>query len=169
VRIALTREQILALLEETPECIATATTGLAESQLSVVPRLGEWSLKDILAHLRSCADVGGEAIARITTEDYPTFNAVNPRTWVEESGYLRLEFGTSLRAFAIQRARLLSGLRRLAPKDWSRAATVTSGSRTREETVLSYAHWLARHERAHYPEIRRLGRRAARGVGVPTR
>jgi hypothetical protein len=94
---------------------------------------------------------------------------VNPRTWVEESGYLQLEFGTSLRAFAKQRARLFSGLRRLAPKDWSRPATVTSGSRAREETVLSYAHWLARHERAHYPEIRRLGRRAARGVGVPTR
>ena len=48
----------------------------------------------------------------------------------------------------------------------SRAAKVTGGSRTREETVLSYAHWLARHERAHYAEIQRLARRATRAGSV---
>lgn len=159
VRITLTRQQILALLEETPQRIAMATAGLSATQARTPPKTGEWSLNDILAHLRACADVGGEAIARILAEDTPTFRAVNPRVHVKETDYLLIDFKTSVRAFAGQRARSLAVLQRLTPTEWSRSARVIGRSTKREESVLSYAHWLARHERAHYPEIERLARR----------
>ena len=159
MRIVLRREEILALLEETPERIAAATAGLAAAGARTSPRAGEWSLNDILAHLRACADVGDDAIARIIAESHPTFRAVDPRVHVTETDYLRADFKSSLRAFARQRARSLAVLRRLTPTDWSRGAEVIGRSRTREESVLSYAHWLARHERAHCPEIERLARR----------
>lgn len=158
MRIVLTREEILALLEETPERIATATAGLSATRARIAPKTGQWSLNDILAHLRACADTGSSAIARILAEDRPTFKAVDPRVHVTETDYLRVDFESSLRAFARQRARSLAVLRRLTPTDWSRGARVIGRSGTREESVLSYAHWLARHERAHYPEIERLAR-----------
>jgi hypothetical protein len=139
--------------------IATATAGLPATRARIAPKTGEWSLNDILAHIRACADVGGDAIARILAEDRPTFKAVDPRVHVKETDYLRLDFASSLRAFARQRARSLVVLRRLRPTDWSRGARVIGRSRTGEETVLSYAHWLARHERAHYSEIDRLARK----------
>ncbi|HJW49398.1 MAG TPA: DinB family protein [Candidatus Limnocylindria bacterium] len=161
MRIALSREEILALLEETPERIATATAGMTAARARTAPKAGEWSLNDILAHLRACADIGGDAIARILAEDRPTLRAVDPRVHVTETDYLRVDFESSLRAFARQRARSLAVLQRLAPTDWSRGARVIGRSRTREESVLSYAHWLARHERAHYPEIERLARRVS--------
>lgn len=161
MRIALRREEILALLEETPERIATATAGLTAARARTAPKAGVWSLNDILAHLRACADVGGDAIARILAEDHPTLRAVDPRIHVTETDYLRVDFESSLRAFAGQRARSLAVLRRLTPTDWSRGARVIGRSRTREESVLSYAHWLARHERAHYAEIERLARRVS--------
>jgi len=161
MRIVLGREEILALLEETPERIAAATAGLAAAGARTSPRAGEWSLNDILAHLRACADVGGDAIARILAEDHPTLTAVDPRVHVTETDYPRADFASSLRAFARQRTRSLGVLRRLTPKEWSRSARVLGRSRTREESVLSYAHWLARHERAHYPEIERLARRVS--------
>lgn len=162
MRITLRREEILALLEATPERIATATAGLPAARARVAPKTGEWSLNDILAHLRACADVGGDAIARILAENHPTLKSVDPRVHVMETDYLRVDFESSLHAFARQRARSLAVLRRLKPTDWSRGARVIGGSRTREESVLSYAHWLARHERAHYPEIERLARRVSR-------
>ena len=161
MRITLAREEILALLEETPERIATATAGLSATRARIAPDTGEWSLNDILAHLRACADVGGDAIARILAEDDPTLRAVDPRVHVTETDCLRIDFESSLRAFARQRARSLAVLRRLTPTEWSRGARVIGRSRTREESVLSYAHWLARHERAHYPEIERLARRVS--------
>ena len=161
MRIVLTREEILALLEETPERIATATAGLSATRARMATKSGEWSLNEILAHLRACADVGADAIARILAEDHPTLTAVDPRVHVTETDYRRVSFESSLRAFARQRARSLAALRRLTPTDWSRGARVIGRSRTREESVLSYAHWLARHERAHYPEIERLARRVS--------
>ena len=161
MRIGLRREEILALLEETPQRIATATAGLTGARARTAPKSGEWSLNDILAHLRACADVGGDAIARILAEDHLTLRAVAPRVHVKGTDYLHVDFESSLRAFARQRARSLAVLRRLTPTDWSRSARVIGRSRTREESVLSDAHWLARHERAHYPEIERLARRVS--------
>ena len=161
MRIVLGREEILALLEETPERIAAATAGLTAARARTAPKAGEWSLNDILAHLRACADVGGDAIARILAEDHPTLRAVDPRVHVTKTDYPSVEFASSLRAFARQLTRSLGILRRLTPTQWSRSARVIGRSRTREESVLSYAHWLARHERAHYPEIERLARRVS--------
>ena len=56
---------MLSLLAETPRRIAAATAGLRPGRLRVAPAPGEWSANDLLAHLRSCADVWGDAVATI--------------------------------------------------------------------------------------------------------
>jgi hypothetical protein len=61
-----------------------------------------------------------------------------------------------LRAYAEQRADLLAVLEPLAPEDWSRAATVRGAGKVLERTVLSYAQWLANHERPHVKQIERI-------------
>jgi hypothetical protein len=47
----LTIEQILTLLAETPSHITALTAGLAPAQLHTAPSPGEWSARDVLAHL----------------------------------------------------------------------------------------------------------------------
>jgi DinB superfamily len=54
---SLTREQVLAVLAETPPRLLALTAGLAPAQLRIVPLPGEWSANDVLAHLRACADM----------------------------------------------------------------------------------------------------------------
>ncbi|MBX3065222.1 MAG: DinB family protein [Anaerolineae bacterium] len=39
--------------------LATITDGLTPAQLHTPPAADEWSINDVLAHLRSCADVWG--------------------------------------------------------------------------------------------------------------
>src|SRR4026209_1527895 len=107
MRIVLRREEILALLEGTPERIAAATAGLTAARARTSPRAGEWSLNDILAHLRACADVGGDAIARILAEDHPTLRAVDPRVHVTKTDYPSVDFASSFSDFARQRTRSL--------------------------------------------------------------
>ena len=46
-----------------------------------------WSATEILAHLRSCADVWGDCIAAILAEDRPTLRAINPTTWIDRTNY----------------------------------------------------------------------------------
>jgi len=153
---SLTIEQVLTLLAETPPRIAALTTGLAPAQLHTTPNHDGWSLNDVLAHLRACADVWGNCIVAMIAEDTPTLRAVNPRTWIKKTDYLELEFRPSLRSFATQRADLLAVLEPLPPEGWSRAATVTGAGKVLERTVLFYAQWLARHERQHVKQVERI-------------
>ncbi len=153
---ALTIEQVLTILAETPPRLAALTADLAPTQLHTAPNPDAWSANDVLAHLRACADVWGNCIAAIIAEDTPTLRAINPRTWIKTTDYLELGFGPSLQSFATQRADLLAFLEALPRELWSRAATVTGAGKVLERTVLFYAQWLARHERPHIKQVERI-------------
>ncbi len=148
--------QILTLLAAGPPRITALTQGLTVQQLHIPPSQGEWSANDVLAHLRSCSDMWGDAIARILAEDHPTFRAVNPRTWIEQTNYPTQKFKPSLRAFTAQRTGLLTELRALTPQQWQRSATVTVAGKPMQRTVHFYAQWLAEHERPHIKQIERI-------------
>ncbi len=148
--------EILTMLASGPSQIAGLTAGLSAEQLKTSPAAGAWSLRDILAHLRACSDMWGQAIQIILDQDRPSFKAVNPGTWIKQTDYLTQEFQPSLAAFTSQRAGLLAVLERLAPDAWLRSATVTGFGKARERTVYAYAEWLATHERSHMKPIKRL-------------
>jgi hypothetical protein len=152
----LAKEQVLAMLAEGPRRIAELTRGLDPALLRTPPAHREWSATDVLAHLRSCADVWGRCIETILAEDRPTLRAVNPRTWVRQTNYHDLEFSPSLRSFTRQRASLLAVLEALSPGGWLRGARVTGAGKPRERTVMSYAQGLALHERPHLKQIARI-------------
>lgn len=149
-------EQILTALAEGPSRIAEHTVGLTKAQLHAAPSPGEWSANEVLAHLRSCADVWGDCIATILHQNKPTIRALNPRTWIEKTDYPEQEFRSSLQAFAAQRTALLQVLETLSPEAWSRSATVTGAGKVLERTVYSYADWMAEHERPHLKQIKRI-------------
>lgn len=152
----LTVEQVLTALGEAPSRLAALTASLAPAQLLTPPEPGEWSLRDVLAPLRACSDMWGKYITVILHEDQPTFKAVNPTTGIKQTNYLEQDFRPSLQAFTAQRAELLAVLKPLPLKAWSRSASVTGAGKPRQRTVLSYAQWLANHERSHFRHIARL-------------
>jgi DinB superfamily len=152
-RQLMTVEQILSVLRDTPDRLSGLTGDLTQAALQAAPEPGEWSVTEIAAHLRSCADVWGAAIEAIASTDQPTIRAVSPTTWIKSTDYRELAFASSLQAFRTQRDQLLSVLRELPDQDWSRTATVLGGGRPLELTVHSYAGRLARHERTHWRQV----------------
>ena len=153
VRQLMTTEQILAILRDTPGRLSGLAGDLTESQLHAAPEPGEWSVTEIVAHLRSCADVWGQAIERIAKTSHPTIRAVSPTTWIQRTNYRELAFASSLHAFRRQREHLLALLEQLPEQGWSRGATVLGGGRPLELSVHSYASRLARHERTHLKQV----------------
>lgn len=151
----MTYDEALRLLAATPSRLAAAADGLPPAALRTPPAEGEWSANDVLAHLRSCADVWGGCIATILAEGEPTIRATNPRTYVEGTDYLSLPYAESLEAFATQRAALLRTLEALTEEQWARAATVTGAGKPLRRSVWSYTEWLASHERPHVKQIER--------------
>ncbi len=152
-RELMTTERILSILRDTPGRLTDLTSDLTEAQLHASPEPGEWSVTEIAAHLRSCADVWGEAIETIVATDHPTIRAVSPTTWIQRTDYRDLPFASSWRAFTTQRDRLLKLLGCLPDQGWSRSATVLGGGRPLEITAHSYANRLARHERTHWRQV----------------
>lgn len=155
-------DDALRVLVATPRTLDALSADLTSAQLRRPPAEGEWSANDVLAHLRSCADVWGGCIATMLAEDEPTLRAVNPRTWIERTDYPDLDFGLSLRAFTAQRTDLLRVLESLSDDDWARSATVTGAGKPLRRTVWSYTAWLASHERPHVRQIERVVDQATR-------
>jgi uncharacterized damage-inducible protein DinB len=137
------------MLAATPARIAALITDLSPLQLHAAPTPGEWSINEILAHLRACADVWGNCMAEMIIQDHPTLRAINPRMWIKRTDYADQTFHASLQAFATQRTDLLATLELLTPDDWARSATVKGAGKPLERTVRFYAEWLAVHERSH--------------------
>lgn len=152
----LTIEQNLALLAATPSRIIVITEGLTPLQLVTPPKPGEWSVRDVLAHLRACSDMWGKYITVILREDHPTFKAMNPTTWIKQTNYLEQEFEPLMHAFTTQRAALLAILKPLPLQAWSRTATVTGIGKSYERSVRTYAQWLANHERSHFKQMQSI-------------
>ena len=75
---------------------------------------------------------------------------------MKETDYPELEFRPSFAAFNAQREELLAVLKPLPPAAWERGATVTGAGKPLERTVQFYAGWLARHERSHIRQIKRI-------------
>ena len=149
-------DKILTILKETPPRLAKFTAGLDSAQLHNAPSVGEWSVPEVLAHLRACDDVwGGYYIMTILVQDNPTIKARNPRTWIKNTDYLEQEFQSSLRAFTKQRKKLLAVLEPLSPKDWARTNILIGAGKPLQQTLISHADGLARHERAHLKQIER--------------
>ena len=154
----LSTAEVLALLAAGPPRIAAVTAEMTLAQLQAAPASGEWSANEVLAHLRACADMWGDAIAAILASDHPTLRAVNPRGWIDKTDYREQAFQPSLDAFTAQRTALLAVLEPLAPNDWARSANVRVAGKPYERTVRFYAQWLATHERPHLKQIERIVR-----------
>ncbi len=150
-------QDILNILAETPERFAAASQGLTLEQLHHQPDSKSWSMNDILAHLRACADVWGLDIQRMLVDETPTLPAVHPRTRLQETDYPTLNFQVSLNAFTEQRKSLLNTLKGLNSGNWSRSALI--GGRT--QTVFSQARRIALHEQGHWEQIQETAQQVA--------
>ncbi len=181
--------EVIEMLAAMPARIATLAEGATPEQLTTPPAPGEWSAAGVIAHLRSCADVWGDAIRVIaandpTAERPPTvpfgtstdqsagrlsIRAINPTTWVRATDYFEVAFGPSFAAYAEQRADLVVLLGGLAPEDWVREALVTGAGRPLTRTLHEFAQRIAIHERPHLRQIRDAIVASQRGRSGPRR
>jgi hypothetical protein len=145
-------EQYLRLLEATPYRLAKVVKSFDEALLQRKTKDEPWSVNDILAHLRACADVWGDSIERMLAEENPTVPYRHPRQWIKKTNYVELPFHESLSAFGEQRRKLLKVLKRLAFEGWSRAATIKG----REHTVFTQVRRMVTHENVHCGQIESL-------------
>ena len=145
--------ETLRELRSTPQLFKRAASGLTDAQSRRRPENDSWSVIEVLAHLRGCADVRGAWIAKILADESPTIRYVSPRTGMRKTDYVSQEFQLFLREFARQRADLVKTLSSLISADWSRGAAFTGRTPGWTQTVFELARALVDHEQAHFEQV----------------
>ena len=141
---------LLDLAAATPQRLTAVTTGLSEDQLSQPLAPDEWSVLEILNHLRACEEVWMHSVMAMLAHQSPSLKEIHPREWIKQHNpYTRLNFASSLRQFVLQREALLIVLRDLAIADWARGAHIDG----KVHTVYSHVRRMTLHEERHCNDI----------------
>jgi hypothetical protein len=155
VQVSKESKELTKALASVPKEIVGIVADHDETRLTLRADAKTWSVSDVLAHLRSCAEVQGKWIAAMLDRDNPTLRAVSPRSAFRK--YVDRDFAVSLKEFAEERAALVKRLRALDGAGWARTLTFTGASpRSSNPTVTHCAWGLAQHELDHLPQLRDL-------------
>ena len=134
---------------------------LPTGPLSARSAEGEWSANEVLWHVRACADVYGEQVARIIEEDQPRWRHVSPRARMKRTRYDELPFSESFAACRQQRIELVERLERLPTEAWQRFAFVRTEKGESMLTLQQRVSGMAVHEAIHCDQFEALGEIAA--------
>jgi uncharacterized damage-inducible protein DinB len=146
------RERRLDQLRAAPRRIAAAVAGVSDDRLNLRTPDEPWSVNDVLAHVRSAADVRDEFIRRLASEERSSIPYKSARSELAKTDYFERSFAENLAAYTTKRAELVAFLESLPLDGWTRGARM----RDRPETVASYAGYLADHDAAHCEQIEGL-------------
>lgn len=142
---------LLAILRSTPAALTGLLEPLTPDALTARPAVDEWSITEILCHMRDVErEVDQPRIRQILSENAPFVPAQLPDEWAEARSY-QVQDGTScLREFTSARLETLTMLRDLEPTQWSRKARhAILGPTTLQELVG----FNAEHDRLHIQQI----------------
>lgn len=115
-RVALPPVEIVAAIRPMPEKIEALCRGLTPEQLRQRPREGEWSMKEVMAHLLKVErDVFQLRLKRIVNENCPRFESFDPEAWAAERDHRQGDFMADWRQFAEARRETVAFLQSLPP------------------------------------------------------
>jgi FMN phosphatase YigB (HAD superfamily) len=146
-----TPDSFQALLRATPAALTGLLDPLAPAAWTTRPAADEWSLTEILCHMRDVeSQVDQPRISQILNESEPFIPAQMPDEWAKERAYQTQDGFSALREFTTARLKTLSMLHGLAPAQWSRKARhAILGPTTLQELVG----FNAEHDRLHIQQV----------------
>ena len=145
-------EEIIARLRAMPARLQSALHAVGIEAADRHPAPGEWSAREVLAHIRSVDAILAPYIFFLTVLENPTFPGFDERELADHAGYLDDDVETALATFAVRRRELVRLLERLDDAGWRRESTHTAYGRF---TIAQYAAHLAAHEEEHALEFER--------------
>jgi FMN phosphatase YigB (HAD superfamily) len=147
-------EALLAILIATPAALNTWLTNLSDWPWTSKPFIEEWSLTEILCHLRDVeAEVNKPRIDAVLKEENPFIQGENTDRWAEERDYRHQDGRQALADFNTFRLQNLSQLDSLVQEDWHRPARHTIFGPT---DLLEIVNIIAGHDRLHLQQIKTL-------------
>lgn len=151
--MSLSRAQLIATLEQTGPALVRLTSDLADMALDFRPATGDWSIREILAHLVDDEMyVMRTRFERIIKEDRPHLAPHDEQKWYAGRNTSRDALPELLADFGLQRAASLGIIGMLRAEDWRRDGYQPEYGHFTAEEWLS--HWVA-HDTTHIQQVER--------------
>jgi len=147
------QQWMLKALHEAANELGSQLLGFSEEELCRRPAPGEWSLKEIAAHLRDAEACFLERLRLIVTLDEPDLPDIDVDAYVLERDYLSLDVDEVLLEFSQLRRRSSSLLWDLEPSEWEREGLHPYRGRL---SVMQVARDMNEHDLGHLWQVRRL-------------
>jgi hypothetical protein len=109
-------------LENLTALIFGELEGLSITQVEFKPDPQEWSIKEVVCHLRDVDGIFRERAERMLNEDEPFLRGFNPEELAEEKRYGRVIWEEALAEFQTGRTQSLAFFRQLKGIQWIKRA-----------------------------------------------
>ena len=140
-------DAILAILRATPAVLDAFTIELDNVSWLENPQPGEWSITEIMCHLRDVdAEVNLPRIKKVLSEENPFLPGIDSDQWAHERLYYCQNGQEALSDFFAFRMQLLEVMKKLEPEEWMRTARHAIFGPT---TLNELASIIVGHDRLH--------------------
>lgn len=144
-------EAILATLLSTPAALAGLLAEIPAEQWRRCPASNEWSLNEIVCHLRDVdSDVNLPRLRAFLQETNPFIIGQSTDDWVKERAYDSQDGRQALRDLTEERKALVATLEALSPQDWQLRARHSIFGPT---DLREMAGFIAEHDRSHLQQV----------------
>ncbi len=165
-------ESRLDRLRQTPGDLTLAIADKTDTELGRRPGPQDWSVKEIICHLRDVEELFQIRFHTVVAIDEPRIlvlgasaddlapwriggpigHPLDPVRWAEERQYARNDTREALAAFHRRRTEVLTLLQSLSPAEWQRGGVHLSRGRL---TLADWVASLAGHDDNHLDQLRR--------------
>lgn len=146
-----TTPALLAWLRAVPAAAAALAQPLSLESWAQRPTAEEWSLTEILAHLRDVdQDVNLPRFQKLAAENNPFLPGVDTDSWAEQRGYRQQNGPECLRQFVQARIQLIQHLTSLPAEAWQQTARHAIFGPTSLQELVRF---IITHDRSHLQQI----------------
>ncbi len=142
---------MMATLRSTPAALYTLTSRLTPEQWKRRPAPEEWSVTEILCHLRDVdREVNLPRLRKIIEEENPFIPGKDTDPWARERDYFNQDGPSALLEMANARSEIVGRLRDLRPEDWERTARHALFGPTTLKEMVSF---IVNHDHPHLQQV----------------
>ena len=149
------RSEYINNIEQAPELLRAAVTGLSDQQLDTPYRPDGWTVRQVVHHLPDSHMNAYVRYRLALTEDEPTIKPYDEAQWAELIDAKTAPVEPSLTLLESLHSRWVTLLKSLQPTDWARTFRHPELGVVSLEKNLAIYSWHGRHHVAHITALRR--------------
>jgi hypothetical protein len=148
-----TTGETIDALRLAPEYLANMVRDLTPEQVRKQPAPGEWSILEVICHLRDIEDVAANRFRAIRDQDDAVVAGADADALAREGNYIAADLQQALAAFTEKRAAHVAELHALQPEQWQRMGRHVKNGPI---SILNNTLHSAWHDTNHLAQIVRL-------------